>query len=192
MRVGLFIACFNDTFFPRTGVATVEVLERLGCEVSFPRNQTCCGQIHFNSGYPAEGAALASKQASVFGDARVIVTPSASCAATLRAHLGDGRGGTPEVYELCTFIANVLGVEDVGARFGQRVTYHPTCSSLRALDVGDAPIRLLRRVRDIDLTELPDAEVCCGFGGTFAVKNAATSSAMLSDKLWSAPASVDT
>ena len=179
MRVSLFVTCFNDTLFPQTGRAVVTLLERLDCEVDFPPEQTCCGQMHLNSGYAREGAALARRFARVFSRAEVVVTPSVSCAGMLREHTG---GGAP-VYELSEFLVDVLGVEDVGAYYPHRVTYHPTCHSLRALRLGDRPLRLLRAVRGIELVELPEAGECCGFGGTFAVKNAEVSSAMLADKV---------
>jgi L-lactate dehydrogenase complex protein LldE len=177
MRVALFITCFNDTLFPETGRAVVEVLERLGHEVVFPVEQTCCGQMHGNSGYGVEGDALARRFARVFRDEDVVVSPSASCVGFLRAHRVE------RVYEFSELLVDVLGVEDVGAIFPHRVTYHPTCHSLRLLRVGDRPLRLLRAVRGIELVELGDREECCGFGGTFAVKNADVSMAMLSDKL---------
>ena len=166
--------------FPETGRAVVRLLERLGCEVDFPLEQTCCGQMHMNSGYAREGAALARRFARVFDGAEVVVTPSASCAGMLRKQLGDEG---PRVHELSEFLVDDLGVEDVGAHFPHRVTYHPTCHSLRELHVGDRPLRLLRAVRGIELVELPEAEECCGFGGTFAVKNADVSSAILADKV---------
>ena len=180
MRVSLFVTCFNDTLFPQTGRAVVRLLERLGCEVDFPLEQTCCGQMHMNSGYAREGAALARRFARVFSDAEVVVTPSASCAGMLRHQLGEDG---PRVYELSEFVVDRLEVEDVGAYYPHRVTYHPTCHSLRELRLGDRPLRLLRAVRGIELVELPQATECCGFGGTFAVKNAEVSSAMLADKV---------
>jgi L-lactate dehydrogenase complex protein LldE len=180
MRASLFVTCFNDTLFPQTGRAVVRLLERLDCEVDFPFEQTCCGQMHLNSGYAREGTALARRFARVFADAEVVVTPSASCAGMLRHQLGDDG---PAVYELSEFLVDRLGVEDVGAYFPHRVTFHPTCHSLRELKVGDRPLRLLRAVRGIELVELPQATECCGFGGTFAVKNAEVSSAMLTDKV---------
>jgi L-lactate dehydrogenase complex protein LldE len=180
VRVSLFVTCFNDTLFPETGRAVVRLLERLGCEVEFPLEQTCCGQMHLNSGYAREGAALARRFARVFSDAEVVVTPSASCAGMLRHQLGEDG---PRVYELSEFVVDRLGVEDVGAYYPHRVTYHPTCHSLRELRLGDRPLRLLRAVRGIELVELPQATECCGFGGTFAVKNAEVSSAMLADKV---------
>lgn len=183
MNVALFIACFNDTFFPDTGRATVEVLERAGCTVSFPEEQTCCGQLHMNTGYPREAARLARRQLRALAGAEAVVTPSASCAATMRDHYPGLVGETPPVYELCSFLVDVLGVEDLGARFPHSVAYHPTCHSLRTLRIGDAPLRLLRNVRDLELVELAEADSCCGFGGTFAVKNADTSTAMLGDKM---------
>jgi L-lactate dehydrogenase complex protein LldE len=185
MRVALFITCFNDTLFPEAGRATVALLERLGCDVEFPAEQTCCGQMHGNSGYADEARPLARRFQRVFGDADAVVSPSASCTGFVREHYGrlgvpfDG----PPVYELSEFVVDVLGVDDVGASFPHRVTLHPTCHSLRGLHVGDRPQRLLRAVRGIDLVELGDARECCGFGGTFAIKNADTSMAMLGDKL---------
>jgi L-lactate dehydrogenase complex protein LldE len=179
VRVSLFITCFNDTLFPETGKATVRLLERLGCQVDFPEEQTCCGQMHLNTGYGREADSLMERFRRVFDGSEAVVAPSASCVATVRDHLEGG----PPVYELCEFITGQLGVEDVGAYYPHRVTYHPTCHSLRHLRVGDAPLRLLRSVRGIDLVELPESEECCGFGGTFAIKNADTSMAMLTDKL---------
>ena len=180
MRVALFITCFNDTLFPRTGQAVVEVLERLGHEVVFPAEQTCCGQMHGNTGYEPEGARLAERLERVFGDEDVIVSPSASCVTYVREQRPALRG---RLYEFTELLVDVLGTEDVGASFPHRVTLHPTCHSLRLLHIGDRPQRLLRAVRGIDLVDLPDARECCGFGGTFAVKNADTSMAMLSDKV---------
>jgi L-lactate dehydrogenase complex protein LldE len=179
-RVSLFVTCFNDTLFPQTGRAVVRLLERLDCEVEFPLEQTCCGQMHMNSGYAREGLALARRFARVFDGADAVVTPSASCAGMLRKQLGTGG---PPVHELSEFIVDELGVEDLGAHYPHRVTYHPTCHSLRELDLGDRPLRLLRAVEGIELVELPQADECCGFGGTFAVKNADVSSAILADKV---------
>jgi L-lactate dehydrogenase complex protein LldE len=189
VRVGLFITCINDTLFPETGRATVEVLERLGCEVVFPMEQTCCGQMHANSGYRAEAVPLARRFARAFEEAGVdaVVCPSGSCTAMVReqyAQLAPEAAPIAErTWELSQFLVDHLGVEDVGATYPHRVTYHPTCHSLRLLRVGDAPLKLLRKVRRIDLVELPEASTCCGFGGTFAVKNADTSAAMLADKM---------
>jgi L-lactate dehydrogenase complex protein LldE len=177
VRVALFITCFNDTLFPETGRATVALLERLGCAVEFPREQTCCGQMHGNSGYDA--GPLLERFGRVFALAEAVVSPSASCVGFVRERLDGG----PPVHELSEFVVDVLGVDDVGASFPHRVTLHPTCHSLRTLHLGDRPQRLLRSVRGIDLVELGEAGECCGFGGTFAVKNADTSMAMLGDKL---------
>jgi len=196
VRIALFVTCFNDTLFPATGRALVELLERLGHTVVFPEDQTCCGQIHANTGYQEEAIALARRFVRIFHDAEIVVSPSASCVGMVRdqyrrlAELaGDDvlgaevRALVPRVLELSELLIDRLGVEDVGARFAERVTYHPTCHSLRLLHVGDRPLRLLRAVQDIELVELPDADECCGFGGTFAVKNADTSNAILADKL---------
>ncbi len=196
MRISLFITCFNDTIFPETGRAMVRLLERLGHTIDFPLDQTCCGQMHFNTGYQREAIPLVRHFVDVFSSAEVVVAPSASCVGMVRDFYarvaevsGDRRLITavaalaPRVFELSEFLVKQLGVEDVGAYYPHRVTYHPTCHSLRMLHVGDAPLRLLRAVRGIDLVELPNADQCCGFGGTFAIKNADTSLAMLSDKL---------
>ena len=196
MRISLFITCFNDTLFPETGQATVRLLERLGHTVDFPMEQTCCGQMHYNTGYQQEALPLIRRFVAVFRDAEVVVAPSASCVAMVRElyptaarELGDDQlrrdveALVPRVYELSEFLVERLGVVDVGAYYPHRVTYHPTCHSLRALHVGDAPLRLLRAVRGLELVPLPEADGCCGFGGTFAVKNADVSTAMLTDKV---------
>jgi len=196
VRVALFITCFNDTLFPETGRATVEVLERLGVEVDFPLEQTCCGQMHFNTGYQREAIPLVRRFVEVFDGYEAVVAPSGSCVSMVRelypmaADLaGDRRLAErveelgPKVFELSEFLVKKLGVTDVGAYYPHRVTYHPTCHSLRMLKVGQAPLELLRNVRGMDLVELSEPEECCGFGGTFAVKNADTSAAMLSDKI---------
>ncbi len=196
MQVSLFITCFNDTLFPNVGIATTRLLERLGQQVEFREAQTCCGQMHFNTGYQRDAIPLARHFLDVFESAEVIVAPSASCVGMVRelypkvAALTGDKGFInaidallPRVYELSEFLVKKLDVTDVGAYYPHRVTYHPTCHSLRVLHVGDAPLRLLRAVKGIDLVELPHANECCGFGGTFAVKNADTSLAILSDKM---------
>ncbi|HVN11262.1 MAG TPA: (Fe-S)-binding protein [Kineosporiaceae bacterium] len=209
MRIALFATCLADALFPRSAQATVVVLERLGHEVVFPPGQTCCGQMHVNTGYRREALPLVRHHVEVFERALdgplhrgqgkgvdAVVGPSGSCVgsvrhqhATVARDAGDeGLAGRAEAvaartYELSELLVDVLGVEDVGAVFPHRVTYHPTCHSLRMLQVADKPLRLLRAVRRIDLVELPAADQCCGFGGTFAVKNADTSTAMLADKL---------
>jgi L-lactate dehydrogenase complex protein LldE len=185
-RVALFVTCLGDTLFPGVGQATVTVLERLGVRVDFPRAQTCCGQMHMNAGYAGEAVALARRFARVFDDFDTIVTPSGSCAAHVRVHypelLGKHANGVPErVLELSELLERLSA--DVGASWPGTVTYHPTCHSLRLLRLADTPFRLLRAVAGLELVELPDADVCCGFGGTFAVKNADVSTAMLEDKL---------
>ena len=176
MRIALFVTCLADTLFPQAPRAVVEVLERLGHEVAFPEEQTCCGQMHFNSGYSEEGLALARRFERVFADADVVVSPSASCVGMVREHCSPELAS--RVFELAEFLVKRLGLEDVGAYYPHRVTYHPTCHSLRMLRVGDKPLQLLRAVRGLDLVELPDAEVCCGFGGTFAAKFPMISTAM--------------
>jgi L-lactate dehydrogenase complex protein LldE len=180
VRIALFVTCFNDTLFPATGRAVVELLERLGHDVEFPEAQTCCGQMHGNTGYEELARGLVERWERVFEGFEVVVSPSASCVGFVREHAPSSHG---RLYELTELLVDRLGVTDVGASFPHRVTLHPTCHSLRLLRVGDRPRRLLEAVRGIDLVDLADADECCGFGGTFAVKNAETSMAMLSDKL---------
>jgi L-lactate dehydrogenase complex protein LldE len=193
--VALLLACFNDTLFPQVGRTTVELLEHLGCRVSFPAEQTCCGQMHGNSGFRDDALALAARLLWVFRDEQAIVCPSASCvgwvrdmAPALAREAGDAELADQldqlgaRTFELTEFLCDELGVEDVGATFPHRVAYHPTCHSQRGLHLGDRPRRLLGAVRGLELLEIP-SEDCCGFGGTFAVKNADVSAAMLEDKL---------
>ena len=196
MRISLFITCYNDTLFPQTGIAVVRVLERLGHTVDFPLTQTCCGQMHYNSGYQREALPMVRMFAEIFRDAEVVCIPSGSCAAMVREQypqiasesgdqklLAEVEALLPKVYEFAELLVKKLGVEDVGAVYPHRVIYHSSCHSLRGLRLGDIFFRLLRKVRDLELVELPDSDQCCGFGGTFAVKNAETSTAMLSEKL---------
>lgn len=196
MRVGLFVTCLVDGLFPDVGKATVRLLRRLGHEVEVPLQQTCCGQMHVNTGYPREALGLVRNHLEAFLDYDAIVAPSASCVGSVRHQHADvarrfgdetlARGAelvARHTYELSEFLVDVLGLTDVGAYYPHRVTYHPTCHSLRLLRVGERPLRLLREVRGIDLVELHDAESCCGFGGTFALKNPDVSTAMLADKM---------
>ncbi|MET8087686.1 (Fe-S)-binding protein [Micromonospora sp. NPDC005197] len=196
MRIALFVTCLADTMFPQAATATVRLLERLGHEVVFPPEQTCCGQMHVNTGYQREAVPLVRRHVRVFDPYDVIVAPSGSCVGSVRhqhamvaRRAGDVRLASraesvaERTYELSELLVDVLGVTDVGAYYPHRVTYHPTCHSLRMLRVGDRPRQLLRAVRGLDLVELPAAEQCCGFGGTFAVKNPETSTAMLADKM---------
>jgi L-lactate dehydrogenase complex protein LldE len=195
VRIALFVTCIGDTVFPEAGRATVQVLERLGHEVVFPAEQTCCGQMHVNSGYRSDALSLARRFVEVFGDHEIVVSPSSSCVGNVRElypQLAREAGDTglaqavrdlaPRVFELSELLVKRLGVEDVGATFPHRVAYHPTCHSLRVTHVGEAPLTLLRHVRDLELVPHARANECCGFGGTFALKNADTSTAMLSDK----------
>ncbi len=196
MRVALFVTCLADTLFPEVGKATVRLLERLGQQVEFPRGQTCCGQMHVNTGYLRQALPMIRRYVEVFEGCEAVVVPSGSCAGSIRhqhamvaRRYGDSalaaRAETvaAKTFELSQFLVDVLGVEDVGAHYPHRVTYHPTCHSLRALGVGDRPVRLLRHVTGLDLAELADADSCCGFGGTFALKNPDVSTAMLADKM---------
>jgi L-lactate dehydrogenase complex protein LldE len=201
MRIALFVTCLGDALFPEAGIATVRLLERLGHQVTFPADQTCCGQMHTNTGYQHHARTILSHHVEAFEAAldegvEAIVAPSGSCVASVRhQHAMVAREYGQEAlaqraervashtYELSELLVDVLGVTDVGAWFPYRVTYHPTCHAMRMLRVGDKPLRLLREVQGIDLVELGAAEQCCGFGGTFAMKNAATSTAMMGDKV---------
>jgi len=194
MKISLFITCFNDTLFPQTGQAAVHVLERLGHEVEFRTAQTCCGQMHCNSGYPREALTLVRRFVDIFRDAPVVVIPSTSCTTTIRtayvrlaaeddALLRELHEIVPRVFEFSEFLTEKLKLEDVGAYYPHRVTYHASCNSLRGLKLGEAPKKLLKAVRGLDFVELPASEECCGFGGTFAIKNSEVSTAMLSDKM---------
>ncbi|MEI2826706.1 MAG: (Fe-S)-binding protein [Dermatophilaceae bacterium] len=194
-RVALFATCYNDTVWPGTPIATVKVLERLGCEVVFPEAQTCCGQIFTNTGYADEAIPLVRGFVDTFAGYDYVVAPSGSCVGAIREQHHDlaERAGdaalvrrvdavVPKVYDISEFIVDVLGVTDVGAYFPHRVTFHPTCHSLRVAHVGDRPERLLKAVKGVTFVELPQATECCGFGGTFSVKNPDVSISMASDK----------
>ena len=200
MRVALFVTCFNDLLFPEVGRAVVTLLRRLGQEVEFPEAQTCCGQIHFNTGYRDDCVPLARRFVDTFAGFDAVVSPSASCVSMVRHYhptvaeharmrgfddqlVDDVAATIPRVHELSEFLVDVLGVTDVGARFNGRVAFHPTCHSVRLLGVGDRPNRLLAAVDGISLVEIPGADECCGFGGAFAVKNSDTSVAIGLDKV---------
>jgi L-lactate dehydrogenase complex protein LldE len=194
MKVALMVTCVNDTMFPGTGQAVVRLLRRLGVDVEFPEAQTCCGQPMVNTGYLDEAVPVVRTYTEAFAGYDAIVAPSGSCAGSARHQhalvarrsgdpaLVDAVEAAPPTYELSEFLVDVLEVTDVGAYFPHTVTYHPTCHSLRMLGVGDRPRRLLEAVKGLRLVDLPAAEECCGFGGTFAMKNAETSVAMGSDK----------
>ncbi len=195
MVISLFITCYNDTLFPETGKAVVAVLERLGHSVEFRPEQTCCGQMHYNTGYHRDAKSLMRRFLRVFRDVEVVCAPSASCVAMIREHYPRmaARSGdrdlvaavadvVPRVFEFTELLVDRLGVSDVGASFPHAVTLHTSCHGLRGIHLNDQPVRLLRAVRGLDLVELPRWDECCGFGGTFAIKNAAVSSAMAADK----------
>jgi L-lactate dehydrogenase complex protein LldE len=196
MRASLFITCYNDSLFQETGHAVVRLLERLGVTMDFHSKQTCCGQMHANTGFRPEAFCQASRFVKMYHDAEAVVIPSSSCVAMIRdqypgliQELGDDKlrsqfaGLLPKVYELTEFLIDKLGVEDVGAYFPHRVTYHASCHGLRGLHLNDRPMRLLGKVRGLELVQLENVERCCGFGGTFSIKNSEVSSAMLTSKL---------
>jgi L-lactate dehydrogenase complex protein LldE len=194
MRVALFTTCLIDALFPDAGKATVQILERLGQPVEFPLEQTCCGQMHTNSGYFEPK--LVRRYVNTFEPYDAIVSPSASCVGAIRhqhamiardaqddALATRAQATADKTYELSQFLIDVMQTDDVGAYFPHRVTYHPTCHSLRMLHVGDRPTRLLQNVKGIELVDLPRNDECCGFGGTFSIKNPDVSAAMLADKM---------
>ena len=200
LRVSLFITCYNDTLFPESGRAVVRVLERLGHTIAFPAGQTCCGQMHLNSGYRREALSLLPRFVKQFRHAEAVVVPSSSCVSTMRelypgmaaeleregSHTGLVAAVSdllPRIYEFSEFLSKRLALSDVGAYYPHRVTYHASCHGLRGLELAGGPENLLRSVRGIDLVALPNLERCCGFGGTFSIKNAAVSSAMLAEKV---------
>src|SRR5947209_7134338 len=187
------VTCLGDALFPEVGVATVRLLRRLGVEVDFPAAQTCCGQPHFNSGYHEEARQLARHTIEAFANGQVVVTPSGSCAAMVKVEYPELFHADPtwreraeelarRTHELSDFLVNVLGVEDVGARFDGKVTYHMACH-LRGLGVSTEPERLLRKVRGLELVPLERVDECCGFGGSFSVRYPGISGAMVCDKV---------
>jgi L-lactate dehydrogenase complex protein LldE len=193
-RVSLFVTCMVDQLFPKVGMAMARVIERLGYQVDFPENQTCCGQPAFNSGYRGEARIVARYFLDTFESSESIVVPSGSCTAMIVHHFAELFRKEPEtlarvhalekrVWEFSTFLTEVAGAEDVGAHLEDVVTFHDGCHGLRELGVRDAPRRLLANVRGLELREMKPAEECCGFGGTFAVKFAELSGAMANTKI---------
>ncbi len=193
MLISLFVACYNDTLFPETGKAVVTVLERLGHTVEFREAQTCCGQMHYNTGYRPEAIAVMKHFVETFRDAETICVPSSSCVSMMREHYPkmakdaglelEIEALLPRIYEFSELLVDKLGITDVGASYPHTVTMHTSCHSLRSLHIGDRPERLLNSVQGLNLVQLPAADQCCGFGGTFAIKNAEVSTAMLQEKI---------
>ncbi|NLA29430.1 MAG: (Fe-S)-binding protein [Propionibacterium sp.] len=195
MTVGLFITCVNDVMFPQTGQAVVTILERLGCKVEFPRAQTCCGQMTTNTGYYDESIPTVKQYVKAFSGYDYVVAPSGSCTAAVRHQhpmlaqktgdqglIRDVDQVATKLFDLPEFLIDVLGVVDVGAYFPHTITYHPSCHGKRLLGLGDRPYELLRNVRGMTMVPLPMEEQCCGFGGTFSIKNPDMSAAMAADK----------
>ncbi len=194
LRVALFVTCLGDQFFPLVGECAVQVLRQLGVEVSFNPAQTCCGQPAFNSGYRQEAREVAARMLDLFKDADYVVAPSGSCTSMVRVYYPELFSGDParlrefeslrtRFFEFSEFLVRVLKVEDVGASFRGRVTYHDSCHLLRELGVSEEPRKLIRAVRGIELVEMRDDRLCCGFGGTFSVKFPEVSVAMGEDKV---------
>jgi len=193
-RVSLFVTCIVDQLFPSVGIAMADVLESAGCAVDFPEKQTCCGQPAFNTGYRDEARDVARHFLDVFRDAEYIVVPSGSCTSMIVRHyeelfekeperLDESRRLAPRVWEFSRFLLEVLGIDDVGARYDGIVTYHDSCHALRELKIKEGPRRLLSRVRGLELREMDIPEECCGFGGTFSVKFSEVSGAMARTKI---------
>src|SRR6478672_1936017 len=193
-RVSLFVTCMVDQLFPKVGMAMADVLERLGYRVDFPENQTCCGQPAFNSGYRAEARTVARHFLDTFESSEYIVVPSGSCTAMVAHHFAELFHKEPatlarvhalehRIYEFSSFLTEVAKVEDVGARLDEVVTFHDGCHALRELGIQSAPRRLLANVKGLELREMMPAEECCGFGGTFSVKFAELSGAMVRTKI---------
>jgi L-lactate dehydrogenase complex protein LldE len=193
-RVSLFVTCIVDQLFPKVGIAMADVLERAGYEVEFSEAQTCCGQPAFNSGYRSEARQVARHFLRVFADAEYIVVPSGSCTSMITHHFAElfqkdasvletVHALEPKVWEFSKFLLEVAGVDDVGARFDDIVTYHDSCHALRELGIQSGPRRLLAKVRGLELREMDKADECCGFGGTFSVKFADVSGAMVRTKV---------
>jgi L-lactate dehydrogenase complex protein LldE len=193
MKVTLFATCIVDMFQSNVGKATVELLERLGCEIDFPESQVCCGQPSYNSGYVKETKEAMKHMIDTFIDAEYIVSPSGSCITMFHEYQHIFKGDpvwepkakklAEKSFELTQFIVDVLKIEDVGARFEGNVTYHTSCHMTRLLGVKKAPMILLSNVKDLNFTELPGKEQCCGFGGTFSVKMAQISEQMVDEKV---------
>ena len=193
-QVALFVTCIVDQLFPDVGVAMADVLERAGCKLTFPPDQTCCGQPAFNSGYRDQARSVARHFLNVFRDAEYIVVPSGSCTSMVSHHYADLFGGDAETmaevhsiekrtWEFSQFLVEVLGVEDVGAKLNAVATYHDSCHALRELKIKSGPRKLLSNVRGLELREMDIAEECCGFGGTFSVKFPEVSGGMARTKI---------
>jgi L-lactate dehydrogenase complex protein LldE len=193
-KITLFIPCLVDVVCPHVGEAMVRVFERLGLELDCPVEQTCCGQPAFNSGFRREARVAARRFIEIFENALTIVSPSGSCVHMVRHHYPELLGDQPEwreraerigarTYEFSEFLVDVLKVEEVGASYSGRVTYHDSCHLLRGIRVKEQPRRLLRNVAGLELVEMKNSDYCCGFGGTFAVKYPDISCAMVYDKL---------
>lgn len=193
MNVSLFATCLVDMFQSNVGKSTVELLERLGCKVNFPKGQTCCGQPAYNSGYVKASKDTMKNTIRVFEDSEIIVCPSGSCAYMLKEYVhifenepiwqARAQQIADKTYELTQFIVDVLGIVDVGAKLDGTATYHPSCHMTRLLKVQEAPMALLRNVEGLDVIELPLKENCCGFGGTFSVKMGQISEQMVDEKV---------
>jgi L-lactate dehydrogenase complex protein LldE len=200
VKTSLFITCLVDQLFPNVALSMTEVLERLGVEVEFNPEQTCCGQPFFNTGYRQEAADVARRFLRVFGDSEYIVAPSGSCTAMVKVFYqelfhhdeelaAEARQLAARLYEFSEFLVNVLKVEDVGASYRGKVTYHDSCHLLRELRISSEPRRLIRAVKGIEFVEMSDSDSCCGFGGTFSVKHPEISCAILDEKLGNVAAS---
>ncbi len=193
-QVGLFVSCLVDLYRPNVGFAAISLLERAGCKVSVPASQTCCGQPAYNTGDVSDTAAIARATIAAFEEFEYIVVPSGSCAGMLRKHYPEllqddeqwadrAHSFSEKVFELTSFLQEVVKLDDINARFDARVTYHDSCSGLRELGIKQQPRNLLAKVDGVVLNEMESTDVCCGFGGTFCVKYPDISERMVSDKV---------
>lgn len=192
MKVSLFITCMCDIFSSNIGKDTVEILERVGCEVDFPEGQTCCGQPAYNSGYLQESKQAMKQMMRAFKQSEYVVGPSGSCIGMIKDYpkifhddpewKEEAENLANKSYEITSFLVDVLNVKDIGSTFTGKVTYHPSCHMTRLLGVKDQPLQLLKNVKGVELIELPLSDKCCGFGGTFVVKNKQISKEMVSEK----------
>ncbi len=194
MKVSFFSTCLGDQLYPEVAMSAVRVLERLGCEVDLPAAQVCCGQPALNSGYQDEARTVARRLIETFADAEHVVAPSGSCSGMIRHYfpqlfkhdaglLREAESFASRVFELSQFLVRVLGIHQLDGSFPHKVTYHPSCHGARLLGIREEPLILLRAIRDLELVPLPKADDCCGFGGTFAIKLASISAAIVDEKV---------
>ncbi|MDR2962657.1 MAG: (Fe-S)-binding protein [Bacteroidales bacterium] len=193
MNVSVFIPCFIDQLFPRTGENFITLLQKVGCEVQYNPNQSCCGQPSYNSGYTAQTQAMARKFLQDFVGNDIIVSPGGSCTGFVKRHYASlfeneqekqqAQQVAARMYEICDFLVNYLKITDVGAEFSAKVCVHDSCAAMREYGLRGEPRELLSQVKGLEIVEMPESDTCCGFGGTFSVKQKAISQAMVEQKV---------